>query len=492
MKKKIFKRLVLLFSFLLIMMTVIIGILFSVIFSKQTEDLHVEEVTHRGEIIQQTMTDYFSENQSNESTGNRRNQHGAMMGYGAYLNFINQIAGDSVWVLDAELNSLTSSGHHNSAAAEKELSPESRALAEKVLQDKQQQVVKSGGFFQLKSVASAFPILVNNQLAGVVVIVSDVANIHQNQINGYLILLFSLLIALAASILLSVQLAKRFVSPIKEMEHYTGQLIAEEYPAPLTINTGDELNELADKLSILSQRLEKAEQERKDKEQSEKEFLSQISHELRTPVTVMKSSLEALADELITSPEEQQMYHSQLLKEAGYLEHLVNDLLELSRLQSVEFSLIFETVDPLEVIEDSIRGYRRKMAEKNQQLVVDNQLKTPVYLEGDHVRLVQLFKNLLDNAHKYGKKDSSIEVSISAEENMLCFRFENQTSNSDIALKKEELFQAFHRGNRKPEEGTGLGLAICQQIVRRHHGQIELNPHGGNKVTVTIWLPIKE
>ncbi|MBL1226708.1 sensor histidine kinase [Enterococcus sp. BWR-S5] len=490
MKKHISGRLIRLFSILLVTMTIIIGLLFSVIFSKQTEDLHVEEMTHRGQVIQETLTDYFTTDTSStrqRSAGN----HNGMMGYGAYLNFINQIAGDSIWVVDQEQNTLLN-GHHNSTTANTTMPKTAEKLIKEVYRTKQGAIEKEGSLLQLNAVTNVLPILVNGEVAGAIVMYSEVAAIHQNQANGYLILMISLVIALLVSILVSVRLAKGFTAPIKAMEVYTNALIAEEYPAALAINTEDELNELADRLSILSERLERAEKARRNKEQSEKEFLSQISHELRTPVMVMKSSLEALTDGLVDSPEEQRNYHEHLLKEADYLERLVNDLLELSRLQSVGFSLTMEKVDPLIVIEDAVRSYRLNFAEKQQEFVFHNQLTSPVYIKGDQGRLTQLLKNLLENAYKYSERKATIELFLAVTADQLHIQLRNPNNHS-AALDQKELFQAFHRGDATTkEDGTGLGLAICQQIVQRHSGTIAFKEDSQKRVVVDIYFPIKQ
>ncbi|MCB5953538.1 sensor histidine kinase [Enterococcus sp. CWB-B31] len=489
MKKSILGRLIRLVSTLLIMMTIMIGVLFAVIFSKQTEDLHMEEVSHRGEIIQNTLADYFSGETLSSRMGSGQNNHSGMMGYGTYLNFINQIAGDYVWVVDQNKQALLNSHHGNTT--DQELPEAANQLIESVYLSKSSASIKEGGLFQLSSITMVLPILVENQVVGIVVMYSDVASIHQNQANGYLILLISMLIALLISILLLIRLARDFVSPIREMENYTDALINEKYPPALKFQTEDELNELAERLSILSKRLEQAKNEQENKIRGEKEFLSQISHELRTPVMVMKSSLEALTDELVTSQKELKLYHQQLLKEAGCLERLVNDLLELSRLQSVEFSLNMESVDPLEIIEDAVRAYRWKLKEKGQVLKIDNQLTEPVYIYGDHVRLTQLMKNLLDNANKYSNNNSEILLSIEKIKNQLCFKLKNQ-SGSINPIDSQALFETFHRGNRiNSEEGTGLGLAICQQIIQRHSGEITIDNESGCQVVVTFYLPIE-
>lgn len=104
-----------------------------------------------------------------------------------------------------------------------------------------------------------------------------------------------MLIALLITVLISILIAKRFVKPIHQMSVFTEELIQMNYDTNLNINTKDELAELGNKLSVLSDRLKKAQKEQENKEHNQKLFLSQISHELRTPVMVIQNSLEALA-----------------------------------------------------------------------------------------------------------------------------------------------------------------------------------------------------
>lgn len=482
MKKQLVTRLVRLIASVLIVFSLIVGLLFSVVFTKQTEDLHVEELTRRSELIRDTLEEYFVENQVTPSSGNG-NRHNGMMGYGAFLRFLNQIAGDTVWVVDESLTPVI--GMHHLEETQPLPKAAQTGVAE-VYQTQQTAIQKESSFLQVSKMVLYEPVMVNQQLIGVLIFQSDVAAVHKNQANGYLILILSLLIALVIGILVAIKLAKSFVQPIKEMANYTTALSEEVYLAPLEIDTDDELSELAERLSQLSQRLKAAQIARENKEKSEKEFLSQISHELRTPVMAIKGSLEALSDGLVV--ENQRMdYYQELLQEATALERLINDLLELSRLQSTEFSLEQRKIDLMEVLADAQRSYRLPLKQKQQQVILTNHGDSVIFILGDYGRLVQLFANLLDNAHKYSQVGSHIYLEITETSKEVQVAMRNPTT---IPLAETGLFTAFQRGAAPQRvEGTGLGLAIAQQIVQRHQGHVEIKQQG-DLVEVVVVLPI--
>lgn len=479
--KKIVNRLILQSVSLLLIFACIIALLFGILFAKQTEDMHQEEMIHRSSLISQTLSDYFKTNSS--VSEQNRGQAGGMGGYGAFLRFLNQIAGEQVWVLDEDEQALINY-HHPEAAPTADLPVSAPALITAVYQDQATHVDKQRHFFQLQELTVATPIVADGVVAGVVLMHSQVTAIHQNQWSGYLLLLVSLLIAALIASLLAWRLAKRFVQPITAMSDYAAALADETYPAALTIRTKDELQDLGDQLAVLSQRLLEAQQARASKEQAEKDFLSQISHELRTPIMVMKSSLEAINDGYLSTSEEQE-YLQQLLLEVTGLERLVNDLLELSRLESTEFQLQKEPIDLFDCINDALRSYRIAFQEKQQTVQFNNYLSAKRLIDGDYLRITQTLKILLDNANKYAPHDSLITLTLAEQNGTLEITIANQ---QQTPVDTQQLFDSFRRGEQAAQHGTGLGLAIARQVVRRHQGQITAVSAEG-VFTIIVTLP---
>ncbi|MGO3603468.1 MAG: HAMP domain-containing sensor histidine kinase [Enterococcus malodoratus] len=474
--KKITTRLIQQFVGLLLVFATMIALFFGILFAKQTEDLHQEEMTHRSELISKTLADYFD-----NTPRSHTNHDSSSNGYGAFLRFLNQIAGEDIWILDEQMNSLIDYHHLNQGHPP----ANAKDLVTDTFKTKKTQVTKKREFFQLQELSVGTPILLDGKIKGVVLMRSQVDAIHKNQLSGYWMLLVSLFVSVLIASLLAWRLSKRFVKPIEEMRIYADQLAQENYQAPLAIQTKDELQELGDQLKLLSQRLTTAKKARENKTQAEKDFLSQISHELRTPVMVIKSSLEAINEGLLNSAEEK-AYLQQLLLESTNLERLVNDLLELSRLQSVEFRLQKEKINLLDCIDDAIRSYRLPLKEKQQQIQISNQLDTPRMINGDYLRITQALKILIDNANKYAPNSSMIILQITEKGEYLELILENSLMKplTDVS----HLFDSFQRIEQNHTSGTGLGLAIAKQVIHRHQGKIRAEADE-NRFRMILLLP---
>lgn len=123
------------------------------------------------------------------------------------------------------------------------------------------------------------------------------------------------------------------------MKKIAERLAERDYSARTNIKQNDEIGELARTLDILAERLELADAESQKLEKLRREFIANISHELRTPVTVIRGSLEALRDGVVTEKADVEEFHEQMYKESLFLQRLINDLLDLSRLQNTDFPI---------------------------------------------------------------------------------------------------------------------------------------------------------
>ena len=168
---------------------------------------------------------------------------------------------------------------------------------------------------------------------------SPVAGLQDAIWSGLRILLISLLVAMALGMLLSVVLSWRFTGTIEKMKNIAERLAERDYTARTNIKQNDEIGELARTLDILAERLKLADAESQKLEKLRREFIANISHELRTPVTVIRGSLEALRDGVVTEKADVEEFHEQMYKESLFLQRLINDLLDLSRLQNTDFPI---------------------------------------------------------------------------------------------------------------------------------------------------------
>ena len=302
--------------------------------------------------------------------------------------------------------------------------------------------------------------------------------------EGLQILLTSLLAALALVMILSLLLSWRFTRTLNIMRDNAEKLAERHYEVRNNITQEDEVGELARTLDVLAKRLQLADEESQKLEKLRREFIANISHELRTPVTVIRGSLEALRDGVVTEPEDVAEFHEQMYNESLFLQRLINDLLDLSRLQNTDFPIEKETLDLCAVVQDAVRGSRRLGLEK--ELTITAELdKEPYLLSGDYGRLRQMLMIFLHNSIKFSPEKSSIEVQLVGNELRI--------TDHGCGMKDEDVPHAFDRfykaRNEQNKSGSGLGLAIAKQIALRHEMQLKLESEVGKGTTITVLLP---
>lgn len=233
-----------------------------------------------------------------------------------------------------------------------------------------------------------------------------------------------------------------------------------------------------DEVRILREKI--AEYELKNKKTLElgQEFVSGVAHELRTPVAVLRGSLEALCDGVVSSREQVDEYHKQMLAESIYLQRLVNDLLEYSRLNSSSFEIFREPVCISDVVSDVCRSLRQIAETKQVELIKKE--KSGVYIvKGDYARLRQMFIVVLDNAVKFTPEGGSVTVSQYESEG----KYTVCISDTGCGIPEDELkyiFSRFHRVmSAENRSGSGLGLAIAKEIASRHNCDIAVSSREG-------------
>ena len=245
-----------------------------------------------------------------------------------------------------------------------------------------------------------------------------------------------------------------------------------DYSAKTNVKTKDEIGQLAGVLDTLSQRLKLAEEERENLDKMQEDFIANVSHELRTPVAVLRGSLELLKDGTVNSPEDVSEYYHQMLSESRHLERLVNDLLELTRLQDSSFQLRMEEVNLCHMVKDAARAIRRTAQSK--QIIINTTLPDEeCFINGDYDRIRQLFLILLDNAVKFSYEHGSIEIILICQNDIKLMITDH---GSGIAAEEiPYIFDRFHKLNTKENKsGTGLGLPIAGEIAKRHNGTISV------------------
>ena len=224
-----------------------------------------------------------------------------------------------------------------------------------------------------------------------------------------------------------------------------------------------------------------------------RDFVANVSHELRTPLTALMGFIETLKHAAKDDPKAREMFLGIMEAEAGRMNRLVRDLLQLSRVEAEERVRPKEPVE-LRGLLESVISSLRGVAEKEGDTVLLS--GDPVTVPGDADQLVQVFTNLVENALKYGKGGQVVRVSLSAEETVRgpAVRVEVADQGEGIdPVHIPRLTERFYRvdSHRSREMGgTGLGLAIVKHIVSRHRGWLRVESVVGEGSRFSVVLPL--
>jgi two-component system sensor histidine kinase BaeS len=251
----------------------------------------------------------------------------------------------------------------------------------------------------------------------------------------------------------------------------------------------DEIGHLVNAFDDMAEQLQRAFERQRALEASRRELITAVSHDLRTPLATTRAMVEAMADGVVSEPADVHRYLKLILQETQFLSRLIDDLFELSQIDSGALRLECMPIDFGELVAETVAAYELASEEAGVRL---EQHVAPARIDADPERLQRVLRNLLDNALRHTPAGGVICVSSSSVERTveLCIA----DSGHGVAREDlERIFDRFYRSEPSRQRtgvGTGLGLAIARGIVQAHHGRIwaEPSPAGGLKVQMRLPL----
>jgi len=294
-------------------------------------------------------------------------------------------------------------------------------------------------------------------------------------------LLIGLGLGLSVAVLLAWLLARHLSRPVNAVAKGIRALAAGNFNQRLDIRGSDEIAKLGDDVNRLSSALN-------EHETARKRWMSDMAHELRTPLAIISGELEAISDGIRPLNKEQL---DSVREEVNHLSALVNDLHSLTLTDSGALAYKMHRLDLKELVQLTVDSFQGQASRKNLNLayVCPEQA---VNLQGDEQRLGQLLRNLLDNAIRYTDGGGKISVVLRQDPQQAQLII----SDSAPGASKEECEHLFERLYRLDESrnrntgGSGLGLAICRNIVEAHGGQINAQPGPDGGLLITTTLPL--
>ena len=315
--------------------------------------------------------------------------------------------------------------------------------------------------------------------------------------NGIYTLIISIFVALTLASISAIVLSLSFTKPLNKIKN-TALLLAEgNYEAQTDVKQNDEIGNLAQTIDKLAIQLFKSSKESEHFEKMRQDFIINVSHELRTPVTIIRGSMEALCDNIITEPERIDEYHQQILSESIHLQKLINDLIDLSKLQNTDFFIEKSPLSLYEIANDAARSMKQPARLRNIDITVTCNKNPDDYIfEGDYFRIRQMIIIILDNAIKFSYENTPIKINIGktiSENGIKEIKMDISNKGSGIPDKDiNNIFERFHKTEgENNESGMGLGLAIAKQIAIRHDIEISVSSIPEGETVFSFTFPVK-
>ncbi|MBB6446526.1 sensor histidine kinase [Bacillus benzoevorans] len=338
--------------------------------------------------------------------------------------------------------------------------------------------------FDRKLISVIIPLLDENRLEGIIYMYMPLAKITELTKEFAYLWLTAALLFLIIALFAGSKIVQRLTGPIVKMKDAAEEVAKGNYAVRLQIDTKDEIGQLSSAFNHMAESIQK-EDERK------KEFLANVSHELRTPISYVKGYSDALLCNMIQEEQDKKQYLHLIHREAGRMERLVGDLLDLSRLDREEYTLVKMPLPLAQLIEDSTVKYKPVLNEKGLSFRLD--LDPDIIINGDEGRIEQILQNVIDNALRY-TKTGGISIALQNEGKMCVIKISDTGKGipeGDLANIKERFYRV-NKARTRMDGGTGLGLAIADKLAILHDGSLTISSRLGQGTTVEIRLPVIE
>ncbi len=336
----------------------------------------------------------------------------------------------------------------------------------------------------IASVAMVLPQTKSGEFSGAVRFMTSMKGIDGQILGFSFILLAVYLVAIFFVALSGIFFVQTIVAPLQKINE-TAKLIAKgNYDVRIETESKneDEISDLALSINTMINEVAVADKMKND-------FISTVSHELRTPLTAIKGWGEMLKELDGEDREISRRGTEVIINESERLSHLVEELLDFSRMQSGNLTLRLEKIDVLAELDEAVFVFKERS--KRDSIEINyNAPEIPAPMMGDPNRIKQVFVNILDNAFKYNKQGGLVNVEAIVDDGVLTINF----SDTGCGIAPDDLpnvKKKFYKANIQVR-GSGIGLAVVDEIVKLHNGDFEINSELDVGTTVTIVLPIEK
>lgn len=341
------------------------------------------------------------------------------------------------------------------------------------------------GYYDDQYLLTAVPILYEKEVIGTVVMHSPYPKLEKEINYIYQITLISLLVLLAITFFSTYIFSRNITRTLEDLSNSAKEIANGDFTSRVTIQGEGEITELSKSMNHMATELEKLEDMRKD-------FIANISHDFRSPLTSIKGFIQAMLDGTIPV-ERQDKYLNIVLDETDRLTKLTNDILLLTKMENNTIQADMQKFDLHSVIRKILLQFEQKIIDKKIDftLLID---RHELYVHGDMNQIQRIITNIVDNAIKFCSPSDTIIV----ETSIIKGKVEISIKDSGPGISEEDIkyiWDRFHKADRsrgKDKKGIGLGLSIVREIIKAHGEEINVYSQEGKGTTFVFTLSLSE
>jgi len=323
------------------------------------------------------------------------------------------------------------------------------------------------GIFDKPVFTVGYPVIITGQAVGAIFMNSPMTELQKSMKDIYKIMIISICLSILIGFLLIFISSKNISKPLLEMNDAAKVIANGDFEKRLKVKSVDEISQLAESFNEMAESLY-------EQEKNRREFLSNISHDLRSPLTSMRGFLQAIIDGTIPK-EKQEHYLNIVLEESERLAILANNILDINKLSEPNAGLQFSDFELNDMIKKTIFNFETRVLEKNINLNVKFDADE-TFVNADYEKIQRVIYNLVDNAIKFTDKNGEIDVETIVKDKKVFIK----VKDNGIGISQEDqkkIFDRFYKVDASrgmDKKGTGLGLSIVKQFINAHGEEITL------------------
>lgn len=272
-------------------------------------------------------------------------------------------------------------------------------------------------------------------------------------------------------------LERRIMRPVTGLKQGVEAISKGDYSVRISNDIDNEIGILIDEFNIMAEKLEQAEKIKAEYEENRKNLITNISHDLKTPITSITGYIEAILDGVVMETDKMNKYLKVIQSNIYYINNLIDDLFLFSKLDVQKLNFQFEKVNIKAFLADAIEEFKFVLGEKGIGCSYYNNITAEFEVNIDRKRIYQVIQNIIGNAVKYGRENLNINVELYVEKKFIKINI----IDNGPGIPEDKLPYIFDRFYRLDTErtkdlmSTGLGLAIAKELIQAHHGRIEVS-----------------